>query len=724
MDAVTSIISTVAGSPANRSGFSGDGGSATGAFLNHPTCLALDSAGNLYVCDSWNFRVRRIDAATGIITTVAGNGVQGYGGDGGPATNASMNYVYALAVDPQGNLFIGDWVNYRVRRVDALTGIITTVAGNGSSAPGADGIPATSSPINEPWGVAVDSSRNLFISERYNSRLRVVAAGTGIITTIAGTGVHGFSGDGGPPLSATFWEPSGLLVDAARNVFVCDTNNHRVRKFPVPNLPPTANAGPDQIIEASGATTSVTLNGSGSSDPDGDTLSFEWRDASNAVVGSTAVITLSLPLGTQTFTLTVTDPSGASSFDAVNITVRDTTPPAVTVTSPNGGEKLFTGTAYTIQWNASDAVGISSFDVYFSTNGGSNYSPVPGCIGAPGTARSCTWVAPGPATSQGRIRVTAVDGSNNSTQDASDVNYSVVSGTASITVTQPNTVVNWNIGTTQQIKWNHNLGLSSYVRIELSRDVGTTWELLAASVKNNASTSGAFSWVVTGPATAQGRIRVTWTGGPASDLSDVNFNIPTPYITVASPSSSSANWGYGSLRSPTWSTNLGAGERVNVLLSADGGATFPIVLASNIVASNKTATITTPTLAVPTAAARIRVEWAANPSVQGTNPVNFKIQPPFVTVSNPNSASHVWTIDSTKSISWTHNLGDREAVLIELSLDGGTTYPIVLFSSTPCDGSQSVTVQSAWATQQGRVRITWTRNAAVTDVSNQNFPIQ
>jgi hypothetical protein len=161
-----------------------------------------------------------------------------------------------------------------------------------------------------------------------------------------------------------------------------------------------------------------------------------------------------------------------------------------------------------------------------------------------------------------------------------------------------------------------------------------------------------------------------------------------------------------------------------VWLSADGGVTFPIALASNVTASLKKVTVTIPTLSAPTTMARVRVQWVANPATSGTSPANFKVQPPYVTVTRPNTVKHLWTIGTTQKVAWTNNLGALEDVKIELSLDGGATYTVVLSASTPSDGSLLVAVQAAWATLHGRVRVSWVKNGAVFDVSNVDFVIQ
>jgi hypothetical protein len=217
------------------------------------------------------------------------------------------------------------------------------------------------------------------------------------------------------------------------------------------------------------------------------------------------------------------------------------------------------------------------------------------------------------------VTATATDSAHNT----SEFSQGVVAPGA-ITVTSPNTAVNWGIGTVQRLQWSHNLGAGSLVKIEVSRDGGSAYSVVAASVANGAN-SGTYNWTVTGPSTSQARIRVT------------SFS---------------------------------------------------------------------------------------NPSIVDVSNVNFTIAEPFVRVTTPTLSSHVWTIGTTQTIQWSNNLGALEKVLIELSRDGGTTYPVVLFPATPSDGKQSLVIQSAWATPTARVRITWVKNGAVRDSSDQSFPVQ
>ena len=209
-------------------GSSGDGGPATSARLLGPQGVAVDKQGNVYIVDGNADRVRKVDAA-GTITTFAGTGLRGFSGDGGPATSARLNNPYGVAVDGKGNVYIADLQNFRVRKVNP-GGTITTFAGGGSSL--GDGGPATSARVRNPHGVAVDGQGNVYIADRVDHRVRKVSP-AGTISTFAGTGAGGFSGDGGPANSARLFAPWGVAVDGKGNVYIGDAQNYRVRKVTI-----------------------------------------------------------------------------------------------------------------------------------------------------------------------------------------------------------------------------------------------------------------------------------------------------------------------------------------------------------------------------------------------------------------------------------------------------------------------------------------------------------
>ncbi len=277
------IISTFAGN--NIQGFSGDGGQAISAEFNGPTAiLPLASGTDFLICDQYNFRIRQINSS-GTINTEAGNGTNGFAGDGGPATSAELTYPTGIATDGAGNIFISDYSSQRIRKINALgvistyagtgtigysgdggqaalatlhspccltmapgdtlyvtdqgnnvvrkispAGIISTVAGNGNSGIGGDGGPATLAFLHTPGGICIDGQHNLFIADQLNNKVRKVN-NSGIISTIAGTGTAGYSGDGGPATAATMNDPFGLTLDALGNLYVSEVQNHVIRKI-------------------------------------------------------------------------------------------------------------------------------------------------------------------------------------------------------------------------------------------------------------------------------------------------------------------------------------------------------------------------------------------------------------------------------------------------------------------------------------------------------------
>ena len=221
-------IVNVAGTPGTQ-GSSGDGGAATSARLRSPGDVALDNAGNIYIADTGNCKIRKVDAVTSFISTYAGTGTCGYNGNGGSATSTRLNRPRQLAFDSAGNLYVADTSNNRIRRIDKITGIVTTVAGGGA---GGDGGLAVNAQLNAPEGIAVNQSGNLYITDTSNNKIRRVDATTGIITTHAGTGSQGNTGDGGLATSALLNRPRRVIAydDVDGHIIIADTNNNRIRE--------------------------------------------------------------------------------------------------------------------------------------------------------------------------------------------------------------------------------------------------------------------------------------------------------------------------------------------------------------------------------------------------------------------------------------------------------------------------------------------------------------
>ena len=220
------IITTIAGT--GTAGFSGDGGQATNAELNGPYGVALDAIGNFYISESTNNRIRKVNTS-GIITTIAGNGTQGYSGDGGQATNAEFNNASCMAFDANNNLYIADENNNCIRMINNL-GIINTIAGNGTATYSGDGGQATAAALYMPIGITIDAAGNIYIADTHNYRIRKVNT-AGIISTIAGNGTLGFSGDGGQAIAAELSGAWGLVFDNANNLLFSDQGNQRIRKI-------------------------------------------------------------------------------------------------------------------------------------------------------------------------------------------------------------------------------------------------------------------------------------------------------------------------------------------------------------------------------------------------------------------------------------------------------------------------------------------------------------
>jgi len=230
IDNDSQVITTVAGT--GEAGYSGDGGPATQATMDNLYSLTIDTNGDIYIVDRFNAAIRKVVAATGIITTVAGTGEPGYNGDGGPGPQAQMREPNDCFLDGKGGLLIADIQDQRIRRLDLNTGIITTFAGDGEKRRTGDGKPATEASLMGPRAVCMDSKGNTYIAEREGNGVRKVDA-NGVMSTFAGTGEPGYTGDGGLALTATWGAPKAMRCDNRDNLIVVDTENNAVRHIDV-----------------------------------------------------------------------------------------------------------------------------------------------------------------------------------------------------------------------------------------------------------------------------------------------------------------------------------------------------------------------------------------------------------------------------------------------------------------------------------------------------------
>lgn len=219
------IISTFAGD-GWPFGYSGDGGLATLAKLHGPCGITTDAFGNVYISDLGNHCIRKINSL-GIISTIAGTGVSGFSGDGGNAIMAQLSFPKGLKIDALGNLYIGDSGNHRIRKINS-SGIITTIAGNGNDIYSGDGVLAISAELRDPNSIALDWANNIFFTDEGSHTVRKID-GTGIITTIAGNGVPGILGDGGPAINSQLYNPNGIAIDSYNNIYISEHGSHKIR---------------------------------------------------------------------------------------------------------------------------------------------------------------------------------------------------------------------------------------------------------------------------------------------------------------------------------------------------------------------------------------------------------------------------------------------------------------------------------------------------------------
>jgi hypothetical protein len=430
-----------------------------------------------------------------------------------------------------------------------------------------------------------------------------------------------------------------------------------------------------------------------------------------------------LPVGDHQQLSTTFTPADSANYRvataATQISVLPSDPLAVAVVTPNGGESVLAGVPTIIRWAATGgAPGPQSFDVSVSVDG-YHFTPIAGCWGLPGTARSCVWNSPGPAAMAARIRVTAHDSRQNVAVTTSAAPFCIL--TPVITVTSPNGAGSWLIGSTRLISFTHNLGSGMALHLDVSRDGGTTWSQIEA-MTTTSPVSGSYVWTVTGPASPRARVRVSVASAPqVNDASDVDFSITGPQVTVTSPN------GNGSVRIGTtqcvaFTHNLGIDQLMQVDLSRDGGATWE-PLATTITVSAASGSSCSVVTGPPTSRARVRVSLVADPSVQDVSDLDYSIARPAITVTSPNGAGSI-RIGSTLNILFTHNLGTGQPVTLEISHDGGASWSVLttLTTTAAASGAYAWTVTGPPAVA-ARVRASWASDPTVNDISDVDFAL-
>jgi hypothetical protein len=348
IDGSSGVITTIIGT--GTSGYNGDGPGIS-TQLSAPWGIAVDPSGNVYFTEWYTQRIRKWLVSTSSVTTLAGTGIQGYTGDGGPALSGTIYNALDIALDQAGNVYWAEYSNNVIRKLTVGTGVISTVAGTGLNGFNGNGIPATTAQLSGPAGVVIDLASNIYISEYGTSRIRKVTAGTGLISAVAGSGSGGFSGDGGPAISAQVYNPGGLAGNnSTGDLFISDVTNNRVRSinniFLVCSPPPmpTNVTSPGNQVICSGSSASLSVSGSGS-------LNWYNSGTSTLVLGTgTGFLTPTLSTGTYTFYAAASNTCTESQRTAITVTVQTSLPVSIS----GGTAVVCPGTAITLTASGAD----------------------------------------------------------------------------------------------------------------------------------------------------------------------------------------------------------------------------------------------------------------------------------------------------------------------------------------------------------------------------------
>ena len=527
VDFASGVITTVAGNgtPTSNTG-NGDGGPAQASLLVEPTVLALTPAGDLLIADRSENRVRRIEPG-GTIATFAGNGSGPSSGDGGPASDAGFNGPTGLAVDDVGNVFVVDQGANKIREVDALSGVITTIAGSGSQGFCGDERAALEACFSNPWALAIDGAGNLYVADTYNNRVARLDSAHTVVTTIAGNGSFDYGGDDGPAVGAALAQPQGVAVDrAGRFLYVADSFNRRVRRVDlttgiISTFAGNGDAAESYIDGVPATSVSLAFPWGLSLDAEGNLLIAEAAGQVKRVVVSTGLIFRVAGAGSFGFA-----GDGGAALDAVF------TQPTSVVGAAGGALFIADQLNRRVRRVANEPP-VAEAGGDQTVVGGSLVHLDGGASGdADGDELSFEWRdgLDTPLGNTAAIDVLATSGSHAFTLWVSDGWGGRTAATVRVTVVgihinSPEPGANWKLGSLKTISWEHNLGSRTSVRIELSRNGGSSWKVLAACHRNQSDTRGHFQWRVTGPPTTQARVRITSVQGPPARDTSGNFTI-------------------------------------------------------------------------------------------------------------------------------------------------------------------------------------------------------
>jgi sugar lactone lactonase YvrE len=454
VSASTGLISTVAGN--GTAGYNGDGIVATTAELNQPSGVMVDNAGNIYIAE-YSGRIRKVSGSTGLISTVAGNGTSGYNGDGIAATSAEVAAPENVAMDSAGNIYIAEFAG-RIRKVSSSTGLISTVAGNGTWGYNGDGIAATSAEINAALGVAVDGAGNIYIADEGNNRIRRVSSSTGLISTVAGNGTNGYNSDGIAATNATLALPEGIAVDSAGNIFIADYYSARIRKvgagisalsFATTAVGSTSSDSPQTVTIWNNGTTPLAFSIPSSGNNPRISSNFTLNSSGGTacpLVGSTASSAGTLAVGASC-TLSISfAPTAAGSLSGSlaltdnNLNVPNATQ-AISLTGTATGGTVSTTPAVTVTPSASSITTAQTLSVTVAVSGGAGKATATGSVilSGGGYTSTATTLNSGSATINipaGSLATGADTLTASYTPDSSSSStYNTATGSTSVTVT-------------------------------------------------------------------------------------------------------------------------------------------------------------------------------------------------------------------------------------------------------------------------------------------------
>jgi sugar lactone lactonase YvrE len=765
------IITTIAGNGTGQFGPDGTHPLDSGIY---PMTLTFGTGGSLYLGTN-NGVLRIAPDGDGSVDGSAGEAIESltgpavgpalpYQGDGGLAGDALVYAATGLVVAPSGDVLFGDSTLQRVRRLKA--GHVETIAGWSSKERpvpfNGDGY-ALSTSFSLLGDIASDGAGGLYVSDLLFDRVRHFGIGTGIIGATSADLSIGATA----PATATVGQVLGiqlhvtnhgpasasgvvmsLPIDASVD-FVGDDAVSIVCTGPVAGQAGTISCALGALFASASTSWTIEVRPHVAS-PFAGTLSIAGAEADPVPANNAATVNVAVELVHAVLnvleSLNVTDTASLRGSVRLSInevlTVTDTPmlrgsvrlhvdepvtvadaptalpqggsnqPPAVVLVQPSGGERLFTGTPYELRWTASDDVAVTSVDVAFSSDGGATFAPIPGCTALPGSAQGCLWASPGPITGAGRVRVTVHDAGSLEASATSAANVAVASGAASLRLTAPDTGVSWRVGDSRRIRFTHNLGSGQQVRIDLSRDGGGSWSVLEPAFVTGTGAAATFHWTVSGPPTTQARARVSWLGNAAvASASAVDFKIKSR-IVVAQPDTG-LRWPIGSTRTIRWQHNLATGETVDIDLSRDGGSTWTS-LATSVVNASATAGSYSWTVGGPaTTHGRVRVSRSSDPATADASDVDFTISG-SLSLTAPAGAEELG-IGTMRTLSWNHDLGAGQLFDIDLSIDGGVSFPIAIahdVAAAAGSGTFDWLVAGPPAAN-ARVRVRWTESAAV-----------